>query len=166
MALTIGVPRETFPGERRVALTPRATETLGKLGAGVIIEESAGVDAGFPDQLYVARSARVGTRAEVFAASGHHRAGAFAGSESGGGPRGSAAAARRPNRDWIRRTADGGGRSGGARQGRRFVLRHGADAAHHAGAEHGRAVVHGHYRRISRGVVRGRSVCRRFFRCS
>ena len=66
MALTIGVPRETFPGERRVALTPRATETLGKLGAGVIIEESAGVDAGFPDQLFAARSARVGTRADVF----------------------------------------------------------------------------------------------------
>lgn len=66
MALTIGVPRETFPGERRVAITPRATETLGKLGAGVIIEESAGVDAGFPDQQYVARAARVGTRADVF----------------------------------------------------------------------------------------------------
>ncbi len=66
MALIIGVPRETYPGERRVALTPRATETLGKLGAGVIIEESAGADAGFPDELYVARSARVGTRAEVF----------------------------------------------------------------------------------------------------
>ena len=67
MALTIGVPRESFPGERRVALTPRATETLVKLGAGVIVEGSAGSDAGFPDQQYVARSARVGTRAEVFA---------------------------------------------------------------------------------------------------
>ena len=66
MALTIGVPRETFPGERRVAITPRASETLGKLGAGVIIEESAGVDAGFPDQQYVARATRVGTRADVF----------------------------------------------------------------------------------------------------
>jgi H+-translocating NAD(P) transhydrogenase subunit alpha len=66
VALTIGVPRETFPGERRVAITPRATESLGKLGAGVIIEESAGVDAGFPDQQYVARSARVGSRADVF----------------------------------------------------------------------------------------------------
>ncbi len=66
MALTIGVPRETFPGERRVALTPRATETLGKLGASVIIEESAGADAGFPDQQFIARSARVGSRAEVF----------------------------------------------------------------------------------------------------
>jgi len=66
VALTIGVPRETYPGERRVALTPRACETLGKLGAGVIIEESAGVSAGFPDQQYVARAARIGTRAEVF----------------------------------------------------------------------------------------------------
>lgn len=67
MALTIGVPRETFPGERRVAVTPRATEALGKLGAGVIIEESAGAGAGFLDELYKARSARIGTRAEVFA---------------------------------------------------------------------------------------------------
>jgi H+-translocating NAD(P) transhydrogenase subunit alpha len=66
VALTIGVPRETFPGEHRVALAPRAVEALGKLGAGVIIERSAGEAAGFPDQLYEARSARVGTRAEVF----------------------------------------------------------------------------------------------------
>jgi H+-translocating NAD(P) transhydrogenase subunit alpha len=66
VALTIGVPRETFPGERRVALTPRAVEALGKLGAGVVIEQSAGVDAGFPDDQYVGRSARVVNRAEVF----------------------------------------------------------------------------------------------------
>lgn len=66
MALSIGVPRETFPGERRVALTPRAIDALGKLGASVIIEESAGFDAGFPDQQYIGRSARVATRAEVF----------------------------------------------------------------------------------------------------
>jgi len=60
------VPRETFPGERRVALTPRACETLGKLGAAIIVEESAGADAGFPDQQYIARQARIGTRREVF----------------------------------------------------------------------------------------------------
>ena len=66
MALTIGVPRETFPGERRVALTPRASEALGKLGANVFIQESAGVEAGFPDEQYVARKARIGTRAEIF----------------------------------------------------------------------------------------------------
>ncbi len=66
MALTIGAPRETFPGERRVALTPRASEALGKLGASVVIEQSAGADAGFPDEQYVGRGARVVTRAEVF----------------------------------------------------------------------------------------------------
>ncbi len=66
MALTIGAPGETFPGERRVALTPRASEALGKLGASVVIEQSAGADAGFPDEQYVGRGARVVTRAEVF----------------------------------------------------------------------------------------------------
>ncbi|MBV9771436.1 MAG: Re/Si-specific NAD(P)(+) transhydrogenase subunit alpha [Bryobacterales bacterium] len=66
MALTIGVPRETFPGERRVALTPRSCDALGKLGAGVVVEESAGVEAGFPDELYLGRSARIAPRAEVF----------------------------------------------------------------------------------------------------
>ncbi len=70
MAVTIGVPGESFPGERRVALTPRAAEALGKLGASVVIEQSAGVAAGFPDDQYVARGARIGTRAEVFQQSG------------------------------------------------------------------------------------------------
>jgi len=66
VALTIGAPRETYPGERRVALTPRASEALGKLGASVIIEQSAGADAGFPDEQYVARGAHVVSRAEIF----------------------------------------------------------------------------------------------------
>ncbi len=66
MAVTIGVPGESFPGERRVALTPRAAEALGKLGATVVVEQSAGASAGFPDEQYVARGARVSSRAEVF----------------------------------------------------------------------------------------------------
>lgn len=66
MALTIGAPCETFPGERRVALTPRSCDTLAKLGASVILEESAGAEAGFSDEQFVARAARVGTRAQVF----------------------------------------------------------------------------------------------------
>ena len=69
MAVTIGVPRETFPGERRVALIPRACEALGKIGASVLVEESAGVEAGFPDDLYKARGASVTSRAEIFAKS-------------------------------------------------------------------------------------------------
>ena len=66
MAVIIGVPRETFPGERRVALIPRACEALGKIGASVLVEESAGVEAGFPDDLYKARGANVTNRAEIF----------------------------------------------------------------------------------------------------
>jgi NAD(P) transhydrogenase subunit alpha len=67
--VTIGVPRETFPGERRVALTPRACDAIAKLGAAVIVEQSAGADAGYSDDQYVARGARIASRAEVFAQS-------------------------------------------------------------------------------------------------
>ena len=66
MAVIIGVPRETFPGERRVALIPRTSEALGKLGASIIVEQSAGVEAGFPDEQYTARGAKIASRAEVF----------------------------------------------------------------------------------------------------
>jgi NAD(P) transhydrogenase subunit alpha len=66
--MTIGVPRETFPGERRVALVPRTCEVLGKLGASVVVEQSAGAEAGFPDDQYVTRGARVGSRADAFQA--------------------------------------------------------------------------------------------------
>lgn len=63
---TLGTPRETFPQERRVALIPRQCEVLKKAGFEVIIEQSAGVAAGFPDELYVARGARIGSREDVF----------------------------------------------------------------------------------------------------
>jgi NAD(P) transhydrogenase subunit alpha len=68
VAVTVGVPRETFHGERRVALTPRACEAVGKLGASTIVEQSAGVQAGYPDDQYIARGAKIGNRTEVFAA--------------------------------------------------------------------------------------------------
>jgi NAD(P) transhydrogenase subunit alpha len=68
MTAIIGVPGETFPGERRVALTPKACETLIKAKLGAIVEYSAGLDAGFTDEEYARRGVRLGTRAEVFAA--------------------------------------------------------------------------------------------------
>jgi NAD(P) transhydrogenase subunit alpha len=68
LAVTIGVPRETFPGERRVALVPRACDALGKLGANVVVEQSAGAEAGFPDEQYATRGARSATRRDVFQA--------------------------------------------------------------------------------------------------
>ncbi len=66
MPTTVGVPRETFPGERRVAITPRQCEQLRKSGIEVLIENDAGAEAGFADDLYVARGARFGDRATVF----------------------------------------------------------------------------------------------------
>ena len=66
MAVTIGVPRETFPGERRVALVPRACDTLGKLGVNVVVEQSAGAEAGFLDEQYASRGARLASRRDVF----------------------------------------------------------------------------------------------------
>jgi len=67
VAVTVGVPRETFPGERRVALTPRACEDLKKIGASVIVEQSAGENAGYLDEHYAARGAEVADRDDVFA---------------------------------------------------------------------------------------------------
>ena len=66
MALLVGVPRETFPGERRVALVPRTCDVLKKLGVDVALEQGAGEAAGFPDDQYIARGAAVANRAEVF----------------------------------------------------------------------------------------------------
>ena len=66
MAGIIGTPRETYPRERRVALAPRQCEVLVKAGLEVIIEASAGVEAGFPDEAYLGRGARLGSREDVF----------------------------------------------------------------------------------------------------
>ncbi|MBI4610161.1 MAG: Re/Si-specific NAD(P)(+) transhydrogenase subunit alpha [Candidatus Rokubacteria bacterium] len=66
--MIIGVPKESFPGERRVALAPAVLPALAKAGCGVLIEAGAGSAAGYPDALYAEKGARVGaSRAEVFA---------------------------------------------------------------------------------------------------
>lgn len=64
------MPRETFEGERRVALTPRACEALIKLKLEVIVEASAGLSAGFPDEDYSRRGVRLVSRSEVFEQAG------------------------------------------------------------------------------------------------
>ncbi|KAL7941794.1 NAD(P) transhydrogenase beta subunit domain-containing protein [Trichoderma barbatum] len=51
--LTVGVPRETFPGERRVALTPANVALLLKKGySKVLVERGAGAEADFLDDAY------------------------------------------------------------------------------------------------------------------
>ncbi len=65
--MIVGVPRETFPGERRVALVPGAIPNLTKAGLQVVVEARAGVEAGYPDADYVSKDAKiVPDRAEVF----------------------------------------------------------------------------------------------------
>jgi NAD(P) transhydrogenase subunit alpha len=66
--MKLGVPTETFPGERRVAIVPAVLPTLKKLGLDVIVERGAGESAGFPDASYVEAHATVGSRTEVFLA--------------------------------------------------------------------------------------------------
>jgi NAD(P) transhydrogenase subunit alpha len=66
VSVTIGVPKETFPGERRVAISPRHCEALAKSGINVIVEHSAGVKAGLTDEQYQGRGARLASRAEIF----------------------------------------------------------------------------------------------------
>ena len=67
--MIVGVPRESFPGERRVALVPAAIPNLTKAGLEVVVEAGAGVAAGYPDQDYAAKGAKILTdRAGVFRA--------------------------------------------------------------------------------------------------
>jgi NAD(P) transhydrogenase subunit alpha len=57
---TVGVPRESGAGERRVALVPKVVEKLATRGVQVIVESGAGLGALIPDDLYVAAGATVG----------------------------------------------------------------------------------------------------------
>ncbi len=62
-----GIPKETFPGERRVALIPANVPTLKKIGLDVIVEQGAGAAAGFPDDEYREKGAElVARRADIF----------------------------------------------------------------------------------------------------
>ncbi|MBS0508252.1 MAG: NAD(P)(+) transhydrogenase (Re/Si-specific) subunit alpha, partial [Proteobacteria bacterium] len=55
----IGIPREIFPGEKRVATVPDVVEKLIKLGFAVTVEAGAGEAANFSDDAYRAAGAQV-----------------------------------------------------------------------------------------------------------
>jgi NAD(P) transhydrogenase subunit alpha len=62
-----GVPKETFPGETRVAQIPAGLPVLAKAGIEVLVEAGAGEAAGFPDGAYQEKDARIApNREEVF----------------------------------------------------------------------------------------------------
>ena len=65
--MIIGVPKEIYPGERRVALVPLVVPILAKSGCEVVIEAGAGEEAGYPDSHYVQKGAKIiAQRAALF----------------------------------------------------------------------------------------------------
>ena len=67
--MIIAVAKETYPGERRVALVPASVAALKKLGGEVRVEAGAGAAAGFPDDAYRAAGAEiVADRRQLFEA--------------------------------------------------------------------------------------------------
>lgn len=66
-SLTVGAPREIFPDERRVSLTPNNVALLKKKGfANVLVEKHAGAQAQFLDEEYIAAGASIVSRDELF----------------------------------------------------------------------------------------------------
>jgi len=65
--MIVGVPREIYPGERRVALVPGVIASLAKAGMEVVIEAGSGASAGYMDADYLAKGAKIAAeRTEVF----------------------------------------------------------------------------------------------------
>ncbi|NOX55919.1 MAG: Re/Si-specific NAD(P)(+) transhydrogenase subunit alpha [Planctomycetes bacterium] len=65
--MKVGVVRESFPGERRVAVIPASVAALKKAGLDVVVEPGAGEAAGFDDDAYRQQGATiVASRQEVF----------------------------------------------------------------------------------------------------
>ncbi|MBD3168545.1 MAG: Re/Si-specific NAD(P)(+) transhydrogenase subunit alpha [candidate division Zixibacteria bacterium] len=65
--MKVGVPKESFPGENRVALIPASVQALLKKGFEVHVQSGAGMNAGFKDDEYSEKGAAiVNERGEVF----------------------------------------------------------------------------------------------------
>lgn len=69
-ASTVGVPKEIFPNERRVAVSPEGVEKLKKLGLNVVVQANAGSSSQFLDEAYQKAGAKiVSSPEEVYSSS-------------------------------------------------------------------------------------------------
>lgn len=66
--MIVGIPKESYPGERRVAIVPASVPHLAKAGCKVVVEAGAGIEAGYPDELYREKGAELVSRRDVFSA--------------------------------------------------------------------------------------------------
>jgi H+-translocating NAD(P) transhydrogenase subunit alpha len=64
--MRVGIPKETWPGENRVAVIPAGAAALKKAGLDVVVETGAGTAAGFTDEAYRLQGAAVASGAEVY----------------------------------------------------------------------------------------------------
>ena len=64
--LTIGIPKEVFPNERRVAMSPMACKLLVKEGFNIAIEDGAGLEAKFSNADYQAAGAKIVGKNDAF----------------------------------------------------------------------------------------------------
>ena len=66
--MIVGVPKESYPGERRVALVPMVIPNLKKIGLDVIVQAGAGSESGYRDSDFADKGAKlVSSREDVFA---------------------------------------------------------------------------------------------------
>jgi NAD(P) transhydrogenase subunit alpha len=66
--MIIAIPRESQPGETRVAATPQTVGQLIKLGYSVVVESGAGTASSFADSAFIEAGADIGTPAQVWSA--------------------------------------------------------------------------------------------------
>ncbi|AFP40468.1 Re/Si-specific NAD(P)(+) transhydrogenase subunit alpha [Mycolicibacterium smegmatis] len=66
--MIIGIPRESQPGETRVAATPQTVGQILKLGYSVVVESGAGAAASFSDAAYADAGAQIGSADQVWSA--------------------------------------------------------------------------------------------------
>ncbi|ANM32441.1 NAD(P) transhydrogenase subunit alpha [Acidobacteria bacterium Mor1] len=67
--MIVGITKETYPGERRVAMTPAAAAPLIKKNHQVLLESGAGTASGYLDEAYKEKGVELCSRADVFAKS-------------------------------------------------------------------------------------------------
>ena len=68
--MKVGVPKESLPGEKRVAVVPNVVPMLSRLGLDVVVESGAGDAAGYLDAEFRSAQAQIlNTTAEVYSAS-------------------------------------------------------------------------------------------------
>ena len=67
--MKIGIPKEIYPGERRVASTPEIVKQLVKLGFEVFVESEAGMTANFSDRSFEEAGAKILDKNSLFSES-------------------------------------------------------------------------------------------------